>query len=246
MKAIRAGKGAVALALSTLCCSTLVHAQSGDPDWRGLYFGAGGAYHNVSVEVGDYCDDCWWGDYDGYDQGDGDFGYTVHAGWRIFRYAALEAGYAKTGTLSWDEDLVYMPEFDDFYNNRVDFDAEVTDVSVLGILPFANWELYLRVGAGMWDGESRQKLDQSFGDDVVRRRVSDDGTGLLGGLGFGVTFGRGWHARFEAQAVTIDGDVLNVRDDADLDSFNLELQYRFGAAAAPPPSTAPAPPPATP
>ena len=44
--------------------------------------------------------------------------------------------------------------------------------------------------------------------------VSDSGTGLLGGAGFGVTLAQNLHIRFEAQATTIDEDVLNARDDA--------------------------------
>lgn len=159
-------------------------------------------------------------------------------------FVAIEGGYLETGSIHWEEDLVYMPEFDDFYNNRVDFSAQVAEVSVLGILPLANWEFYLRLGAGFWDGESDQRLDESFGSRVVNRSVTDSGTDFLAGVGLGVTLAESWHVRFELQTLTIDRDVLNARDDTSLDSMLLELQYRFGArgTAAPPsapPSTAP-------
>jgi hypothetical protein len=103
---------------------------------------------------------------------------------------------------------------------------------VLGILPFDRYEAYLRLGAGFWDGESVQRLDQSFGTDVVNRSISESGTGFLGGVGFGVTFAKYLHVRFELQTTTIDEDVLNARDDSSVDSMLLEVQYRFGAGQA--------------
>lgn len=213
--------------------SASIPAPAPEP-WRGFYVGGGGSYSNVSVDVyGGSCNyDCyyWWGDYSGYDQGDGAFGYSLHAGWRIHRYVALEVNYLDTGTIGWDENLVYMPEFDDYYNNHVDFSAEVAEASVLGIFPFLEtWEVYLRLGAGFWDGKSEQRLDQSFGPAVFSRRVDDSGTGLLIGMGVGVTFAEAFHVRLDLQTVGIDREVLNAQDDSSLDSLLLEVQYRFGA-----------------
>lgn len=213
--------------------SPAIPAPAAEP-WRGFYVGGGGTYSNVSVDVyGGDCDyDCyyWWGDYSGYDQGDGAFGYALHAGWRIHRYLALEVNYLDTGTIGWHENLVYMPEYDDFYNNRVDFSAEVAEASILGIFPFLeSWEVYLRLGAGMWDGKSEQRLDQSFGPAVVTRRVDDSGTGFLAGIGVGVTIAEAFHVRLDLQTVGIDREVLNAQDDSSLDSLLLEVQYRFGA-----------------
>ena len=208
-------------------------AAAPDPgSWRGLYVGGGGAYSNVSVEVGQsYCDyDCYWGDYYDYDQGDGGIGYNAHAGARLHRYVAVEVNYLRAGTIGWDKNLVYMPEFNDYYNNRVDLDMQVTGVSVLGIVPFNDlFEIYLRFGAGFWDGESTQRLDQSFGEATVTRSVSDDGTGLLLGVGFGLNLSRSLQLRFDLQTVGIDEDVLNAQEDTSLDSFLFEVQYRFGA-----------------
>jgi len=228
--------GLAACFASALLFAVGAHAQAAGDGWRGLYVGGGGTYSNVSVEVDSGCYDyydCWWGDYDAYDDGDGDYGYSVHVGLRVHEYVALEASYLDTGSIRWDENLVYFPEFDDYYNNRVDFSAEVTGVSVLGILPFSDrFELYLRLGAGFWEGESEQRLDQSFGPDVQARRVTDSGTGLLGGVGFGVTFADALHVRFEVQSTTIDEEVLNARDDSSVDAMLLEVQYRFGAGKA--------------
>jgi len=228
------GRAAAGLAASLLLAGT-AQAQGFGYPWRGLYVGGGGNYSTVSVEVGQGCydPDCWWGEYDYYEEGDGDYGYNFHAGVRLHDFVAVEAGYVDTGSIRWDEDLVYFPELNDYYNNRVDFSAQITQVAVLGILPFGGrYELYVKLGAGFWDGESVQRLDQSFGTDVVDRRVSDSGTGFLGGVGFGVTFAKTLHARFELQTTTIDEDVLNARDDSSVDAMLLELQYRFGAGRA--------------
>lgn len=203
--------------------------------WFGVYVGGGGSYSNVSVLVGNDCDeDCyWWGndpsdnDYDG---GDGAYGYSVYAGLRLNQYVALEVGYLDSGTIGWNKNLVYTPELNDFYNNRVDFQATVTEVSALGIFPFGEvFEVYVRLGAGFWDGQSTQRLDQSFGDDVVTRNLEDDGTSLLAGVGVGVTVVKGLQVRLDLQTVSIDRDMLNTQDSTSLDSFLLELQYRFGA-----------------
>lgn len=227
----KAGGAATCFAAMILSAGA-AQAQGFEAPWRGIYVGGGGNYSTVSVEVGTACYDydCWWGEYDYYEEGDGDYGNNLHVGWRLHDFVALELGYVDTGEIRWEEDLVYFPEFNDYYNNRVDFSAQITQVSVLGILPFAErYEVYLKLGAGFWDGESVQRLDQSFGTDVVNRSVSDSGTGFFGGVGFGVTFAKALHVRFELQSTTIDEDVLNARDDAGVDAMLLELQYRFGA-----------------
>ena len=242
----RAGGAATCFAAMILSAG-IAHAQGFEAPWRGIYVGGGGNFSDVSVEVGTACYDydCWWGEYPYYEDGDGDYGYTLHAGWRVHDYVALELGYVETGDIRWEEDLVYFPEFNDYYNNRVDFSAQITQLSVLGILPFDRYEVYLKLGAGFWDGESVQRLDQSFGTDVVNRSISDSGTGFLGGVGFGVTFAKNLHVRFELQTTTIDEDVLNARNDSSVDSMLLEVQYRFGAGKAVPIQPS-APPTATP
>jgi OmpA-like transmembrane domain len=243
MKALTARTGGVATCLAAiLLFAGTARAQGFEAPWRGIYLGGGGNFSDVSVEVGSACYDydCWWGEYDYYEDGDGDYGYALHVGWRVYDYVALEVGYVETGDIRWEEEIVYFPEFNDYYNNRVDFSAQIVQASVLGILPYDRFELYLRLGAGFWDADSAQRLDQSFGTDVVNRSVSDSGTGFLGGVGFGVTLAKGLHVRFEAQSTTIDEDMLNTRDDAGIDVLLLEAQYRFGAGKATDATTTPA------
>ena len=207
-------------------------AAAAPAGWRGFYLGAGGNYSNVSVEVDQgTCDyDCYWGDYYAYDQGDGGIGYNLHVGLRAHRYVAIEVNYLRPGTIRWDKNLVYMPEFNDYYNNRVDLELTATEASVLGIFPFDDaFEVYLRIGAAFWDGESTQRLDQSFGDSVVIRSVQEDGTSLLLGVGVGFNLTPALQLRLDLQTLGIDEDALNAQEDTSLDSILFEVQYRFGA-----------------
>lgn len=230
---VMAGGFAACLA-STLLFATSARAEGfWDYGWHGLYLGGGGSYSTVSVQVDEGCYDdyCWWGDYYDYEEGDGSTSYAVHAGYRFNAFIAAEVNYFDTSTIRWDQNFVYMPEFDGYYNNHVNFKAQVTELSALGILPFAErWEVYFRLGAGLWDAESEQRLDDPFGDAVITRNVDDDGTGWLLGLGIGVTLAEAWHLRLDLQTLTIDGDALNTREDSSIDSALLEVQYRFGAS----------------
>jgi hypothetical protein len=94
---VRAGALAAGLALTTLY-ATGAHAQGVEPTWRGLYVGGGGTYSTVSVKVDDGCyDDCWWGDYDEYDTGDGAYGYSFLLELQ-YRFGARKAADAASGT----------------------------------------------------------------------------------------------------------------------------------------------------
>jgi hypothetical protein len=221
-----AGLGAVFL------FTTSVGAQ--EQPWRGFYVGGGGGYSTVSVEMygGCYGDCGWWGDYPDYDEGDGDYGYALHAGYRLNRYLALEANYIDAGTITWKKRYVYLPEFDSAFRNEVQLTSTIPELAVVGILPFARrWEAYVRLGAGFWDGTSKQRLEDEFTGEIINREISETGVGFLAGVGIGVNLAAALHVRFDFQSVSLDGDLLNVNSDTGLDSMLLELQYRFGARA---------------
>jgi opacity protein-like surface antigen len=220
-------------------------AAQGTPEsWRGFYAGGGASYSNVSVERPGSCYDCyyWWGDYPSYEEGDGDYAFVGHLGYRVGRYFAVEAAYLDAGTIGWDKPYVWMPELDGYYRNQVDFSAKSPTLSAVGIWPFLQrWEVYGRFGAGFWSGDSDQTLTNLDTGEVIQRHDSDDGVGIVVGLGLGFSFTEALHTRFEYQALWIDGDALNVDSETTLDTFSLELQYRFGARSAPVPISAPAP-----
>lgn len=220
------------LFLALSCASPPAHGQAPPESWQGVYVGGGGTYSNVSVEVPGSCYDCdsWWGDYPDYDEGDGDYSFALHAGYRVARYFAVEASYIDAGTIGWDKPYVYFPELGGYYHNHVDFNAKVPELSAIAILPFLqSWEVYLRLGAGFWNADSEQTLINVATGTTTHQHLSDDGVGFVAGLGLGVGFAQAWHVRAEFQSAWIDGDALAVSSDTTLDTFMLELQYRFGA-----------------
>lgn len=233
MLAVARATTPLALLFATVTWTVPAIAQGTPESWRGVYGGAGGSFSNVSVEIpGSGCSDCyyWWGDYPAYDEGDGDYSYVAHVGYRVNRYFAVEAAFVDAGTIGWDKQFVWMPELEGYYRNHVDFSAEVPEISAVGIFPFLErWEVFGRLGVGFWSGESEQTLTDVYTGEVIHRHASDDGVGALAGLGLGFSFTESWHTRFEYQAVWIDGDALNVDSETTLDSFTWELQYRFGA-----------------
>ena len=96
------------------------HAQDTDATPLGFYAGGGASYSNVSVERPGSCyGDCysWWGEYPTYDEGDGDYAFVAHVGYRVGRCFAVEAGYVDAGTIGWDKDYVWMPDLGGYYRN---------------------------------------------------------------------------------------------------------------------------------
>ncbi len=200
-------------------------AQSEPPaELRGFYAGAGvGSSEPVSFE-----DDYWYSDTE---SGDSATSTLAFAGYRFNPYVAVETSYLDAQDTGWSGSLVYVPDLLDFYNTDADLDFSASQLAVIGILPFARiWEVYLRGGLAFWDADGEQRLTPSFGGAAVNRVVDDSGTGLLVGLGGGVTLPGNFHLRLELQVFDIDEDVLAAADadGATLDTFVLDLQYRFG------------------
>lgn len=191
---------------------------------RGWYAGGGVASSNVGVAESDY----WYGDFE---DGDEDSGFIVTVGYRVNRFLAVEAGYLDGGNPEWDDYLMFLPELRDVYDTDVLLDVTAYQASALGILPFGRrWEVYLKGGVSYSDIDSDQILVPSFGGTTITRTVDDSGADFLFGLGFGVSLGRHLHVRTEFQSFYIDDELLAINDDYDgsIDSFTLELHFRFG------------------
>ncbi|HTO56451.1 MAG TPA: outer membrane beta-barrel protein, partial [Pseudomonadales bacterium] len=82
----------------------------------GFYVGAGVGSSNVSVTD--------WNDNNNnndccnyyYQDGNADTAGSVHVGYRILPYLAVEVGYLDSGQPQWDENGVYIRELGDFFN----------------------------------------------------------------------------------------------------------------------------------
>jgi opacity protein-like surface antigen len=199
-------------------------AQSASPEtFQGFYVGAGIG----DAEPTSWDNDYWFSDVE---SGDGDTSLSVFAGYRFNRFLAAEVGWFDAGTMGWDQSLVYVPDLLDVYNTDVDLEVTGVNATVIGILPFARiWEAYLRGGLTYYDADADQRLTPSFGGVTVERSVDDSGADFLFGFGIGVTLFEQFHVRLEYQSFFIDEDLILVEEDAaSVDTFLLDLQYRFG------------------
>lgn len=104
--------------LSALGCSSI--ASAAEQEASGFYVGAAGG-------ISEFDDDGW---FQGLNYDDSDSSYGVYAGYKFFKYFAVEARYVDLG-----------------------FDASVFSGHAVGIIPFgtSGWELFGQLGAGSVD-----------------------------------------------------------------------------------------------
>ncbi len=193
----------------------------------GFYAGGGVGISNVYSYTDSYCYGCWGSS----DYGDNDTAFMLTGGYRFSPYFAIEASYLDSGTPEWDEDLVYLGDLNDTYNVDAKIDLTSYQLSVLGILPFAEvWEVYLRGGLAAWEGDSSQILTRAFDNQVTMRNIDESGASFLLGVGGGVTFADRWHMRLDYVYFSIDDDLLALRsrDEAYSDIASLQIFYKFG------------------
>ena len=93
--------------------------------------------------------------------------------------------------------------------------------SGIAVVPFfERWEIYAKIGWSLWEA------------DTAPAGVKNDDDGFLAGVGLGVTVRNRWHIRFEYQAVNLQEcsyfDPCPDTSPGTLDSFAIELHYRFG------------------
>jgi opacity protein-like surface antigen len=158
----------------------------------------------------------------------------VFAGYRIFRYAAVELSYADLGSLH-----EYQPAINLTPTIRtlaVDSDLETSGptISALGILPLTEqWEVYLRVG-GIF---AEQKVTHTT--DFSHDETTYGADGFLFGAGTQYDFGSHWTVRLDYQRFDDVGDG-NGLGEADIDVLSLGFPafasvslgcYVFGSAS---------------
>jgi opacity protein-like surface antigen len=146
-------------------------------------------------------------------------GYIITGGYRLNPFLAFELGYLDSGEQNFTSD-----------RGETDISLQTAEASGLLILPFGIFEVYGRLGIGLWEADSQQRWLPYDGNPGFNKNVSDDGTGFIIGFGLGVNLGDHWHLRTEVQDVSFDEELLTVDDnlDASLESWMIELQYRFG------------------
>jgi len=217
------------LALVAILSILLAGSRAAAETPLGFYLGGGVISANVSVEDNDDYYDCcyYYGPYE-FDEGEEDSGFSVHLGYRFLPFFGAEIAYLDAGQPQWDERYVYVPDLDDVFDTLVELDIQSTQLSALGILPFARiWEVYARGGIAYWTADAEQWLIGGAQGDEYTRTVDDEGTAFLFGIGLGVSPRSDWHLRLEYQSYSLEEDLLIVDDDATLDTLMLEIQYRL-------------------
>lgn len=151
----------------------------------GFYLGAGVGNATLTLEDSDTANDF---------EGD-DTAVRVIAGYRLFRYFAIEANYADYGTA---EDILF--------GTKLQADFSAFHVSAVGLIPLGPVDLFGKLGVGAWEGTLRDDFGFEY---------SEDNVDPIAGLG--VQFRSGQMAvRVEAESLLLgfddDGD-----DEADGD-----------------------------
>jgi len=215
------------LFLMFACGPGLSLAQGSIEEAMQDWYGGGGVSRANTYSYTDTCFGC----YGEAVYGDADLGYTFTAGYRFSPYIAAEVSYLDAGTLEWNDPFVLVSGLNDVFDVDAAIDLTSYQVSILGILPFADiWEVYIRGGVALWDAQSNQALRGISGGGVLARRLHESGSDFLLGGGGGVTLGERWHIRLDYVYFPIEDDLLALGDydEAYSDVVTLQLHYRLG------------------
>jgi hypothetical protein len=155
---------------------------------------------------------------------DRDASFGMSAGYRLFRWLALEGGYADLGEIVYRNDSVGTQ----FGNPEQWFQKQAVSVSgitlsALGILPVSyRWELYARAGLLFATNEIDLYITDRVGADNVQ--FSDSSTEMLAGVGASFSFAEVYAARFEFQRIFDAGENL-VEGDLDILSIGFTVSF---------------------
>lgn len=148
---------------------------------------------------------------------DEDFGFKIHAGYRINPYFAVEGGYVDLGEIK--ADSVVSGGNPGTINSTLDNDGFF--LGALGGYPISDeFFAYAKAGLIFWDGEAESRANLVSGSS--RASSSDDGTDFAFGLGASYRFSEQVGVRVDWDRYQLGGDV-----DADVDLFSLGIQLHF-------------------
>ena len=125
-------------------------------------------------------------------------GFKLIGGWRFLDWLAVEGNYVDFGSAD-----------DRVFGERIETQIDGLSLSAVGFLPVGPVDLFARLGAINWDGETRSP---------TLGRGSDDGTDLA--YGVGVQF-RVWSLSLRAEY-----EIFDI-DGADLDMMSLGVTWTF-------------------
>ena len=147
----------------------------------------------------------------------GGFAYTLFGGYRISRWAAVEASYLDGGNVSRDGQVAA--------GEGVEYKIEprLATVTGVGILPLGNFSFYARAGFAHWwytDEFDFVQLDQP----TIRERFSQTANAPIWGGGVSLYFDRGL-LRLEYDQSKANGNVLGTPLDLKLRMLTLQVAW---------------------
>lgn len=130
-----------------------------------------------------------------------DLGWGITGGYRFNRYVAVEAGYVNLGTLSGPLANIAgaSPATGQF-----DFSVRGATQAVVGILPFGDWEGYLKLG--YFYSDVRLSYSGVSGAGPFNHNASVSDLSEWGGLGLRYRIGQHWQVQFEYDSYGSVGD----------------------------------------
>lgn len=144
---------------------------------------------------------------------DGDSGLKVFAGYRIMKYLAVEGAYANLGEVS-ARVITTAPVAG---TANIELENTAITLSALGILPLNDkFSLFGRLGLNVWNVDVSASGTGSGG---ATYSDSDDGTGVVYGLGAAYNLTPNLNLRVEWERYDFDG--------SDLDFASVGLGWSF-------------------
>jgi OOP family OmpA-OmpF porin len=139
---------------------------------------------------------------------DDEFGAKLFAGYRLFKYFAVEAGYTDFGNVKvWEGGNIQFYE-------EADIHVTMWSGYAVGLIPLsAKTDLFGKLGYASWD---------------VKNRVTSGGeTEDRSSSGSDLAFGAGMNFRFKKLGARFEGDWLEIPDTNGVFLFSVSLTYIF-------------------
>ena len=218
-------RASVCLRHAVFAATWVAAAAAASAEERQWYAGAAVESQSITVLRGN---DVFSGDWD---FGSSSSGYSVHGGLRLLKHVAVEGMVRRVRNVKWTEDVTAIPGVPGLYSSRVEFDAALDQVLVVGMLPFAKiWEGYIKGGVGHYGFDGEQTLTGLTGGPSVTRPVSKHGSNFPLAVGVSVAVAPSWHLAIEVSSITIDESFLGIPggNSASLGGWSIGAEYRFG------------------
>ncbi len=213
-----------------ILCGLLFSADATCAAEQGFYFGAMGgqsdyAFESARLSLAPGISSITWPE----DAENDASAWGLSAGYRIFRYAAVELNYVDLGKLERTEThSAGRPPLVSIFTLKHELETSGLAISGLGVLPVSDaFELYLRGGAFFADMEATTSVVSSFNAiGIGGGSIDFSSQSLLWGGGVQFNWSDHWSARLDYQRLESVGEDSGAGV-ADIDLLSLGVLYRL-------------------